>query len=124
MLKNSIINNYTEMVEQVVETAPPMEDRFLQIELLNNMFYDETGENLPSYLLERLGTWVLKETYEDKRINKASIEEFPVLSENQLIRRKRKMVNVENEYTLDTLSYHLKNNSVVKSEDERRVSYE
>ena len=110
-MKNNLIDRYTERVEKLVETLPLLEERKMVIELINEEYYKETGNFLPSFLLEMFGTWLLQETYSDKRTNKVAVEEFPVLTESQLLRRKRKTVHVENEYVLETLNYHLRNNS-------------
>lgn len=111
MQKNSIIDRYTRKVEEMLELDLELEERYTLINSLNECYFGEVGENLPSFLLEMLGTWCLKETYSDKRTNKVAMEEFPVLTESQLLRRRRKTVHVDNEYVLETLNYHLRNNS-------------
>lgn len=110
-MQNSVVDRYIERVEEVTSMLPPVEERKVIIELINEEYYKETGDFLPPFLLEMFGTWLLQETYSDKRTNKVAVEEFPVLSESQLLRRKRKMVQIENEYVLETLNYHLRNNS-------------
>lgn len=120
MKNNSIIDKYTNIVLNIIETDVPMEERFKKIESLNNDFFNEVGENLPSFMLEMLGTWILKETYGDKRTNKVAVEEFPVLSESQLIRRHRKTVQIQDEGILETLNYHLRNNSSTSKRNEKR----
>lgn len=109
--KNTIFNKYFEMVEELIHALPTMEERAMLIEEINELHFQEIGEPLPSYLLELLGTWYLKETYSDKRTNKVALEEYPVLSESQLLRRKRKVVQIAEENTLEVLNYHLRNNS-------------
>lgn len=111
MKNNSIIDRYTKIVEEYVGLDIPIEHRYIRIEDLNERFFAEVGENLPSFLLEMLGTWCLKETYTDKRTNKVAVEEFPILTESQLLRRRRKTVQINDEYVLETLNYHLRNNS-------------
>lgn len=114
MFKNNM-NNYVEKylskVEEIQQTLPPLEERYNLIVTLNEEYRAEVGENLPSFLLEMLGTWYIQETYSDKRTNKASIEEFPILSESQLFRRGRKTVLIDQEDSLEVLNYHLRNNS-------------
>lgn len=115
---NHITDKYIKRVEEVVQTIPPIEERKIIIELINEEYYKETGNLLPSFLLEMFGTWLLQEVYGDRRTNKVAIDEFPVLSENQMLRRKRKMVQIEDEYTLETLNYHLRNNSSTSKRQE------
>ena len=111
MVSNSLINKYVELVESVSLTLPPIEERHQKIIEINEQFYSEVGSYLPSFLLEMLGTWYLKEMYQDTRSNKVALEEYPVLTEHQLYRRGRKRVLVEDEAVLDTLKYHISNNS-------------
>lgn len=108
---NSIIDKYVKKVEEIIELELSLEERFMLIESLNDCFVEEVGKNLPSFLLEMLGTWCLKETYSDKRTNKVAVEEFPILTESQIVRRRRKTVQIQNEYVIETLNYHLRNNS-------------
>ena len=110
-MKNSIIDKYVLRVEEMIQTLPPIEERHSSIIKINDEFYAEVGENLPSYLLEMLGTWYLKEIYSDNRSNKVALEEYPVLTEHQLYRRGRKNVLIEEEAVLDTIKYHRTNNS-------------
>ena len=123
MKKNSIIDKYINRVEHYIQQELPLEIRYKIIEELNEDFFAEVGEVLPSFLLEMLGTWCLKETYSDKRTNKVAIEEYPVLTESQLLRRKRKVVHIDNEYVLETLNFHLRNNSSTskRAEQEKAV---
>lgn len=109
--RNSIYNKYFERVEEMIESLPSLEERFLQIEEVAEEYFQETGEQLPAILLEMLGTWYMQETYSDNRRNKTSLEEFPVLSEHQMYRRNRKRTLMETEADLSILDYHLKNNS-------------
>lgn len=109
--RNSIHNKYFKKVEDTIQMLPPLEERFNKIEELAEEYFQETGEQLPSILLEMLGTWYMQETYSDNRRNKIALEEFPVLSEHQMYRRNRKRTLMENESDLSILDYHLKNNS-------------
>ena len=120
MNQNSIINKYQSMVEQIIQDTPPIEERKQIIEALNEEHFQEVGEQLPSYLLEMLGTWLLKEVYSDKRTNKVAVEEYPVLTESQILRRRRKVVQIEHEQTLEVLNYHLRNNSSTSKRDEEK----
>ena len=108
---NHTIDRYIKKVEEVVQILPPIEERKIIIETINEEYYKETGNFLPSFLLEMFGTWLLQEVYADKRTNKVALDEFPVLSENQMLRRRRKVVQIEDEYVLETLNFHLRNNS-------------
>ena len=77
---NHTTDKYIKRVEEVVQTIPPIEERKILIELINEEYYKETGNFLPSFLLEMFGTWLLQEVYGDRRTNKVAIDEFPVLS--------------------------------------------
>lgn len=116
-MQNTVTNKYLEEVERAISEVPSLEDRKAYIEELDERHFEEFGKHLPAYLLEMLGTWLLAETYSDKRTNKVSVEEFPVLSESQLLRRNRKTVNFDNEGSLDVLNYHLRNNSSTSRRD-------
>lgn len=109
--RNSIYDKYFERVEEMIESLLSLEERFMQIEEVAEEYFQETGEQLPVILLERLGTWYMQETYSDNRRNKTSLEEFPILSEHQMYRRNRKRTLMETEVDLSILDYHLKNNS-------------
>ena len=113
MNKFNINDRFTKMIDELMETRPPIEERKKIIDELNNMYFKEIERVLPYTMLERLGTWLLAETYSDTRANKASIEEYPILSEIQLYRRKRKNVLIQEEGTLDSIQYY-KHNAVTK----------
>lgn len=121
---NHTTDRYYKRVEEIIQTIPPIEERKIIIESINEEYYKETGSFLPSFLLEMLGTWLLHEVYADKRTNKVALEEFPILSENQLLRRKRKIVYVDNEEILETLNYHLRNNSSTSKRHENNKGTE
>lgn len=118
MISNKTIEKYLSKIEELQNLEVNLDERKIIIESLNGEYFKETGENLPSFILEMLGTWYLKETYSDKRTNKVAVEEFPILTESQLLRRKRKTVQVESEYVLETLNYHLRNNSSTSKKPE------
>lgn len=109
--KNSIYNKYFERVEGMIQSLPPLEERYEQIEIITEDYFQETGGQLPAILLEMLGTWYMQEIYSDNRRNKIALDEFPVLSEHQMYRRNRKRTLMETEADLSILDYHLKNNS-------------
>ncbi len=115
---NSTTDKYFKRVEEMVQYIPPLEERKKEIEVINEEYYKETGDFLPNFILEMLGTWLLQEVYSDKRTNKVAVDEFPVLSENQMLRRKRKTVHIDNEYVLETLNFHLRNNSSISKRHE------
>lgn len=118
---NNCVEKYLSKVEEVTQYLIPLEDRYEVIVALNEEYREETGENLPSFLLEMLGTWYIQETYSDKRTNKVSIEEFPVLSESQLFRRGRKTVLIAQEDSLEVLNYHLRNNSSTSKNEKEGI---
>lgn len=117
MKNSSILKEYTERVEALVEWLPPLEERKKKIEEINEEFYQEYGNNLPPVLLDKLGTWLLREVYADKRVNKIQLEEYPVLSTYQMDRRGRKEVLLDEEETISCLNFHVKNNSTRRAVD-------
>lgn len=116
---NQITSKYLNKIEELMALETTIEERKKIIESLNNEYFNEVGEVLPAFILEILGTWLLKEVYGDKRTNKVTAEEFPVLSENQLVRRKRKIVYIGEEHIIETLNYHLRNNSSTSKKNEQ-----
>ena len=118
MFNNTVLNKYEERVEAVTEYLPPLEERYRIIEEINEDFFKEHGENLPAYLLDKLGSWVLREVYADKRVNKIQLEEYPVLTSFQMGRRARREVLVQEEKTISNLGFHSKNNSLWLSKKE------
>lgn len=116
---NQITSKYLNKIEELMTLETTIEERKKIIESLNNEYFNEVGEVLPAFILEILGTWLLKEVYGDKRTNKVTAEEFPVLSENQLVRRKRKIVYIGEEHIIETLNYHLRNNSSTSKKNEQ-----
>ena len=121
MKNNSIIDKYILRVEELQKTLPPSEERKVIIENLNEEYYQEVGNNLPSFILEMLGTWFMQEVYSDKRTNKVAIEEFPILTESQLVRRRRKTVHIADEDTIEILNFHLRNNSSTSKREDSRT---
>lgn len=116
---NQITSKYLNKIEELMTLETTIEERKKIIESLNNEYFNEVGEVLPAFILEILGTWLLKEVYGDKRTNKVTKEDFPVLSENQLVRRKRKIVYIGEEHIIETLNYHLRNNSSTSKKNEQ-----
>ena len=52
--RNSIYDKYFERVEEMIESLPSLEERFMQIEEVAEEYFQETGEQLPAILLEGL----------------------------------------------------------------------
>lgn len=102
---------YTDILLKLTGGDLLIEERKKIIKEVADAYYEETGNILPSYLADMFANWLLKEVYADKRVNKVLLEEYPILSENQLLRRNRKTVLIPEENTLDTLNFHLRNNS-------------
>lgn len=121
MKNSSILKVYEERIEAIMEMLPPLEDRKRIIEEINEEFYQEFGHNLPPVLLDRLGTWLMREIYADKRVNKMQLEEYPVLSVYQQDRRGRKEVLLNEEDTLSCLNFHVKNNSTRRAVDKPEI---
>lgn len=102
-----------ERVEVLTSYLPPLEERYRVIEELDASYMHDTGNHLPPFLLELLGTWYIQETYSDNRANKVALEEYPILTESQLYRRGKKGVLIGEEIDIDMLKYHKDNNSSV-----------
>lgn len=117
-MKNYLIAEYEEKVEQVIKQRPipSHKSRNKIIEELNEDFYQRTeGKNLPNYLLSKLADWILIEELSNRDIDKVSKTEFAILSHRQL-RRRDKRERLYDSETVDFLNqkYVKKRNSMAK----------
>ena len=112
------MNLYRTVAEELVKVTPlpPLEQRCRSIENLNENCYQDMGRFLAPDILEMLGEWLLAEYHANPNPHKARLEEYPVLSKDQLKRRKRKTVLVSEETALSTLAYHIQNNSTIRKD--------
>lgn len=106
----------TTVMLKVVEPLP-YADRVKYIEKVNDDCYNVLGRSLAPDILETLADWLLYEVFSNKAPNKATTEEYPILSKRQLKRRKRKYVLIEKEASLSALHYHIQNNRAYRHKD-------
>lgn len=64
------------------------EERRQKTEKLTNWYYEETGKLPPEDALELMGDYLLADELKDKRAHKSRHYKYPVLSDQQLKRRK------------------------------------
>lgn len=76
------------------------EQRNTNADRLIESYFEVAGKIPPASALDRLGSYIMREDYEDKRNNKIQLTEYPTLSEDQLKRRDRK------EFPNADLQYH------------------
>ena len=110
------MNLYRSKAEILINSLPlpALKERCEAIEHLNEECYQKLGRFLAPDILEMLGEWLLSEYHANPNPYKARNEEYPVLSKDQLKRRKRKTVLIAEETALSTLAYHIKNNSTIR----------
>ncbi|GAB6153711.1 hypothetical protein JCM17380_24610 [Desulfosporosinus burensis] len=116
-LKNNLLAEFEEMIDDMVadRPAPEMSERFQLIEITNEEFLKQTGENLPSFMLSKFADWCLLEVLNDRDVDKVSNNDFAVLSPRQLRRRDRRENSVDGE-VMDYLNqrYVKKKDSLAK----------
>ena len=86
-MKNNTVVKYEELVNEVITTNPFLEEKGDIIESINESYFNETGMNLPSYLLCMLTDWYLSDILKDKSVDKVTNTEYAILSHRQLKRR-------------------------------------
>lgn len=98
-LKNNLLVEFEEMIDDMMaeRPAPEMSERFQLIEITNEEFLKQTGENLPSFMLSKFADWCLLEVLNDRDVDKVSNNDFAVLSPRQLRRRDRRENSVQGE---------------------------
>lgn len=84
---NEIHDHITKLFERSAESA---EQRVAAADQLIESYYEVSGKVPPPSALERLGSYIMREDYEDKRKNKSQKTEYPTLSERQQARRYEK----------------------------------
>lgn len=62
--------------------------RLKETEIMCEKYYQDNGERPADYMLESLADVLLHEELTDTRVDKMTIEEYPILSESQIRRRK------------------------------------
>lgn len=70
-------------------------DRIERVTALTEAYLDHTGVHADSSVLERLATLILRDEIDDPRRDKMTLEEYPIMSDNQRERRKKRYVFAE-----------------------------
>ncbi|OAA90879.1 hypothetical protein [Clostridium ljungdahlii] len=111
MIKNEIVEVFERRIDDVVvrENLPNLQERFKAIEQISEDYYQQTEKILPSYLLNRLGDWVLEEVLKDKTVDKVANDEYAVLSYRQIRRRTKRENSVSSE-VMDYLDLKMNKN--------------
>jgi hypothetical protein len=123
MLKNNIVAKYEEIVLNKIQQKPlpTIDERFKVIEEINEQYFQETEDNLPSYLLTKLANWILAEELTDRHADKVTREDFPVLSDKQARLRKRREKTVKDS-SIDyfDLKYRKQSSRLMKKPKKKR----
>lgn len=112
IMNNDINCKYEDIVRNCVKRLVPLKLRFKIIVYLNNQYFSEVKESLPTRFLNTLAGWCVKEIYADKTANKVAVTEYPFLSMHQYKRRIDRQVNISQMETLEALAFHKSNNSL------------
>ena len=81
-------------------TIPPNR-RIESADVIVEQYVEANGERPPSSVLSRLATYLDLDNTTDGNPHKSSAEEYPVLSDNQLKRRRDRELSLSNVYTGD-----------------------
>lgn len=86
-------------------------------------YFQTFGEVPPPSALERLGSYIMREDYEDQRKNKVQLTEYPALSERQMARRyENEATFAEVEYVSDSSFGTKKTNGESEGDDPSRTA--
>jgi hypothetical protein len=81
-----IIEEYTEVLEGAAGSTT-REYRMFIIEKMTDAYIEQTGKVPSGNILERMTNVILHEELTDKRADKMTIEEYPIMSDHQYERR-------------------------------------
>jgi hypothetical protein len=91
MNKTIFNEKVTELIERTKAGDPELLDRQKRIKIIDELienYVTETGGKVPEpYELERLGSLILREELTDPLKNKMSVNENPIMSDDQYARR-------------------------------------
>ena len=95
MTKYVFVGNRTNAIHAHIDklfakTNETVEQRNENANSLIESYFQQFGDVPASSALERLGSYIMREDYEDKRPDKISKTEYPVMSEQQEQRRMRR----------------------------------
>ena len=83
-----VLDEYTKLLEGSTN-CNPRDFRMYIIEAMTDAYIEQTGQRPDVAMLERLTNVILHEELSDKRANKMSLVEYPIMSESQYDRRVR-----------------------------------
>jgi len=91
---------YWEYIEYLLNTASEysQEEKNSIVEEICEYYIRQTGYQIPNSMLSALADFLLDEVLADPRANKVSKTEYPILSFDQLRRRRSKLVPFDLEY--------------------------
>lgn len=95
----SINSRYSEIIEELMSKRPlpTLQERKILIEAINERFYKKAGKSLPNNLLNKLTDWYIADELSNKDKYKMEREEYPILTEPQARRRKKRVILLDNE---------------------------
>lgn len=94
---NSINEKYTNRIDEIVKYSVDLDFKRNKINEINDDYFTETGEVLPSILVYKLTDWFLADTLKSKDVDKVTKNQYPILSRHQIKRRSKKQVAVVND---------------------------
>ncbi len=94
---------YSEIIYNVLLEADSYStaERIVITQDITDSYREQYGEELKPHFLEALANFILNDVLTDKRVNKVTYEDFPILSDRQLYRRERRERIME----ADTMDY-------------------
>lgn len=81
-----VIDDYTMLLESSAKLNP-RDYRMFIVEKMTDAYIEQTGLRPDGVILERLANVVLHEELSDKRADKMTLEEYPIMSDHQYDRR-------------------------------------
>lgn len=109
------------IILELVKYDLPLATKKYEIERLNEEYYQLTGDNIPSWLLNILGNWLLADILKDTSNTKSKDAEYPILSHHQEQRRERRVLLVDTEDKLDYIK-HTRDNNLSRKKSTKPVN--
>lgn len=100
--KEAFTDKAVELSKTKLKDCPNREVRHEQVETMIEQYMEVTGNKPSSYILSKLGDYLLIEALKDADVDKVANTEYPVLSHTQLKRRDSKQFSMQ-EDTIDFL---------------------
>lgn len=96
---SQINEEFYELILELMNTASEysQEEKNQTTEDLSNYYYKLTGYVMPNSMLTALADFILDDTFIDRDIDKVANNDYPILSNRQIKRRKARQMLVEND---------------------------